>query len=520
MVWCKRQHGGGGIDNPIIATDAESFLKAIRTAQPGQTVQANNVELTTDDAGIAFTKDIAIKGLIKVVEPTASSSNIATVSDETIVEKTGTITLFQIISNASIDFSDLTIIVADNLVDNFSSVIDVQSGSIKADGLKITAETQTTTVNGIFIGQHISTDAVSITNSAVKIDIDANNENGPKIAENIEEGNDEAITELPYDVSETESFMTTLEEYGKVRLIKNIDLTEFRPSTNKTYKIFLNNQTLTVSSPENSVMMIAPGSDITFIGGTLNANRDSSDPDFSTIMIYENATLTLDSTILNTNLSGIWPYQNNAKLFVKNESQINSNGSFNIATNANKDTETGLTPTGVEIHLENSTLTNNYLTPLCVNIDATVDIKCCHLTGNHITALFRGGKATITDSTLKSTGTFSNPLRFDGIWGDGSLVAYATLVIGDTHSDNYDYPASVTLNNTTITMGQTESNQNQGKEIFIASDGTYDAALVTDNAEQADFNRTENGYWGADCSVTYNGNTTQLPDNTTETTEP
>ena len=60
------------------------------------------------------------------------------------------------------------------------------------------------------------------------------------------------------------------------------------------------------------------------------------------------------------------------------------------------------------------------------------------------------------------------------------------------------------------------ASQNQAKRLFLASDDTYPTTLTTDNPDHLTWIQGNDlgGYWGSDCSVSVNGTTTLLENNT------
>ncbi len=501
---------GGGVDNQLIATDSASLLEAIKTASDGDTIEARNVVLTTADASISISKNIALKGNISLISSTEGNltTGIETFNTD---ERAGTLSLFRLISNAAVDFSGLTISVSTSAAGEMANIINVESGSIKAIGLSITA-TDNIAITGIYIGSSIPASAVVIVSSAISVKIDADNAEATDIADTIADNNDNAVASLPYDVGEgtdANTLQTVLEEYGKARLTADLNLSDFLIEDGASNTIYLNEYTLSIE--KSSSIVIAAASSVSFENGTINITNPTGASNNANFMIGANSTFTIDNVTLNASGSAIFPTAEGVTVIVKNGSVVNSAGAYSIATNAMNP------PSAVTVIVEDSMLNANGGTAICANIDMDLTIRNSTLTGTHVTVLVRGGTAEISDSIITSKGTFETDLRFDGSkWSQGTYVAYATLVIGDTSAMNYNYPANVSLKNVTLDMSRTDASQNQAKRLFLASDGTYPTTLTTDNPDHLTWIQDNNlgGYWGSDCSVTVNGTTTLLDNNT------
>ena len=392
-----------------------------------------------------------------------------------------------------------------------ANIINVESGSIKAIGLSITA-TDNIAITGIYIGSSIPASAVVIVSSAISVKIDADNAEATDIADTIADNNDNAVASLPYDVGEgtdANTLQTVLEEYGKARLTADLNLSDFLIEGGASNTIYLNEHTLSIE--KSSSIVIAAASSVSFENGTINITNPTGTNTNANFAIGSNSTFTIDNVTLNASGSAIFPTAEGVTVIVKNGSVVNSAGAYSIATNAMNP------PSDVTVIVEDSTLNANGGTAICANIDMDLTIRKSTLTGTHVTVLVRGGTAEISDSIITSKGTFETDLRFDGSkWSQGTYVAYATLVIGDTSAMNYNYPANVSLKNVTLDMSRTAASQNQAKRLFLASDDTYPTTLTTDNPDHLTWIQGNDlgGYWGSDCSVSVNGTTTLLENNT------
>ncbi len=509
---CPTTVNGGGISNPAITVStAGDFIKAIETADEGDTIVADNVVIPSSYANIAIEKNIKITGNVTVDDIAATSLSATVLSDPA---NTGN-PLFRIIGGATVDFSGFYVTVSEAAAEAISAIVSVADGGIKAENLTVKTP-ENTTVTGVYIGAAIKAEDVNITTSVVIVSIDAANNEAPTIAGNIDADNDEATTSLPYDVGNDQTeFYEKLEQYGKVRLTEDVTLDGFTHTAGEAYTFYLNENKLTIQ--KQSSIQIQKGTSLTFIGGKLDILNPTGSTTSANLVLLDSASVTLDNVMMHADGSAIYPYGNNTYVEVRNNSSIIAKGAFAIGTNASVPT-----PNNVTINLYDSTFDSD-ATAICMNIDGTLTMERCQASSNHVVVLVRGGHGTFIDSTLSSRGTYiaeaDNPNKptnmayyFDGGWRDGTYVAYATLVVGNTMDTAYKYDASATLENTTLEMTINDGVNNEAKTLFIASVGDYDATLTTDDKTQAD-NIIGGDYFGPNCSVIYNGKTTVLPDN-------
>ena len=492
---------GGGItgSNTSTVRTAADLYSAIQNAKDGDKIKAKDVVIPTSYLGLmSITKDITITGDM-VVGETAATANL---SAELRSEGTGK-ALFSIKSGAIVDFSSLTINVADTAASSISAIIDVQDGGITAKSFRVETS-DNVTVTGIYIGASINAENVSINGSSVTVSIDENNADGPVIADSIT--GDETTATLPYDAGTAEEFDAKLKEYGKVRLTEDIAISSFSYTEAGDYSIYLNDKTLTLNAAGTSY--INTDTNVSFYNGNVDLKFTNQASTAAHFAMKDDSTLILDKVTMMATSSAINTTASSCTLEVRNDSSITAEGSFAIATNASNP------PYGVNIILTDSKF-ESYYTAVCVNIDAVLTMTRCEASSNHVAVLVRGGKATFEDCRLSSTGLLDVVndrtdlgYRFETVWGSGTMVSYATLVVGNTMSTAYKYDTNVELINTTLEMAINPGKNDKAKTLFLGSVGEYTTTFKTDNAVQA--NNARNDYMGPNCIVEYGGQTYEL----------
>ena len=271
---------------------------------------------------------------------------------------------------------------------------------------------------------------------------------------------------------------------GQVNLDKDIDL---------------NNHTLTVTSTRDTEPFSVSNTSVTISNGSLNMKRNTTpEPNPTRIVIGDNGSLTLNNVDFSSNVSGIYVKGNSSELNVI-DSSIVVDGVYPVQTVAALPTPTNLT-----INIENSVLESKLSSGvgMLFNIDGTLDIKNSQLSGGYIGLIARGGNVKISDnSKILSRGTETvkageewqylfSPEGFENLpdnlkgyddWGEGTIVAYAALVIGNATKGSYVYPTTVELYDSTVSMTINEGNA-LAKDIFIASANNQDVTFITDDS--------------------------------------
>ena len=285
----------------------------------------------------------------------------------------------------------------------------------------------------------------------------------------------------PYDVSSAEDFSRMLSTTGQARLTGNvtIDTLDLSASSMTSYAIDLNEHDLMIS--DNSSIVFPDGEKtITISNGNLTTNEIEGHPYSETyktaasIVLGQNNSLILDNVHYTANSTGIAlgteSFSSTGASLTLRNSTIEADGAYAIATNATlSDGGDNLTE-DVTIELYNSTLiANGYhgdSSAILLNIPGTLIIGGdCTITGDRQAVIVRNGNATINNSTLTSTGEYSDGADPE-VWKDGSEVPFATLVVGNKGSSAYDsVSTSCTVTNTSITM-----QNNTGMDVYVASD--------------------------------------------------
>ena len=146
------------------------------------------------------------------------------------------------------------------------------------------------------------------------------------------------------------------------------------------------------------------------------------------------------------------------------------------------------------INIINSSITLDGTSPaLLLNVMTDVTITDSTITGGWQSLIARGGEFLISGSNIISTGKadvedWQYLFSPDGVpdkyknWGSGNAVAYAALVIGNASPNAYNYPTTVELYDSTVSMTINEGNA-LAKDIFIASANNQDVTFITDDSE-------------------------------------
>ena len=139
-------------------------------------------------------------------------------------------------------------------------------------------------------------------------------------------------------------------------------------------------------------------------------------------------------------------------LEVKNNSNL-KNDVYGIGTNA------GLGTDYVYVTVDNSTVTttssNEDNTAILFNVPGELKISNSTISGQRQGVIVRGGTATISNSTIISSGSSTEYIDYSNSkWGIGNEVPCAALVIGNRAPGSYKYETTVTLNNVKLETGE------------------------------------------------------------------
>lgn len=214
-------------------------------------------------------------------------------------------------------------------------------------------------------------------------------------------------------------------------------------SSIKSSTIDLNEQTLTFGS--TNTLYIPKGGNLTFQNGKIVADGFE---DIKTILIAnEGSSLTLENVKIKTTGTGIGPANcaSNVTITIKN-SELNC-GAYGFATNASM-------PVGDnnKFILEDSKFSASE--PVFINIPCEVTMNNCTLNGTTHGMILRGGKATVSNSTITLTYTDDDYATIGSYfdyknWGSGNMLNIAALTVGNK-STGYQYPSELTLQNTKV----------------------------------------------------------------------
>ena len=250
---------------------------------------------------------------------------------------------------------------------------------------------------------------------------------------------------------------------------------EFSSVTKST--IDLNGQTLTF---DKAVTLNVPkGGNLTFRNGEIVAKE--FEPAHSIINASEGSSITLDGVTINTTGTGIGPANcaSDVTIEIRN-SELNC-GAYGFGTNATM-------PVGSNVKIILADSKFSAWEPVFINIPCEATIDNCDLDGTTHGMVLRGGKATVSNSTITLTYTDDDYAEIgdyfnDKNWGTGNMLNIAALTVGNKGTGSaYQYPSELHLINTTVeSAGQYGSYfpalyawANQGKGLGVTI--TYDRA--------------------------------------------
>lgn len=225
-----------------------------------------------------------------------------------------------------------------------------------------------------------------------------------------------------------------------------------------------------------------------------------------TFMTDVNGELTLEKVDFTTTGTGVGIKQetDGGRLYVRNSTI--SAYAYAVGTNASKATDSN--PTEVSITLENSTI--EAMCAVLFNINSSISITGCEITGGNQAVVLRGGRGNIEGSTLTINYNEPDPERWshewdDKDWGSGKSVPYSAITVGNRNSTAYQYPTKLTMKNCTLrTVGPDAdyfpvmyvyANQNPSDGVTIKHEGTvfkgdviYGSDNITVNGDTPEIN--------------------------------
>ena len=228
--------------------------------------------------------------------------------------------------------------------------------------------------------------------------------------------------------------------------------------------IDLNENTMKFTTTSSS-FVVNKGLDLTLKNGTIDSNEENGIASIGlgdrTNKDVSGGTLNLEGMTLNNLNNGIVIESKGSELNIK-DTTINS-AIMPLSTNASL----GKDVTDVSITVDNSKLiskgdeTNHDGVGLLINTNVDVNIvNHSYIEGPRQALIVRGGNVNIEDSTICFSNTYKgDDTEFDNVWESGNEVAYAGIVIGDTSTTSYDYPASLTLSNVIYSRSNPSSNE-------------------------------------------------------------
>ena len=209
----------------------------------------------------------------------------------------------------------------------------------------------------------------------------------------------------------------------------------------------LNGHTLTSTSGETSV--IQNGADLTIQDskgtGTLVYNG-ITDPAKAAFEVQVGSSISLKGIRYETSGTGVYAWGNATTVNIE-DVVIDSSG-YCVGTNAGE-TENYR----VNINITNSQLTSALEgagTAVLFNVPGTLDIDNSTLNGHWQGMIARGGIISVRNSVI--TNTYETlDTSYEETWGSGNAVTLAGIAIGNKGNNSYNYPVSITLENTSVT---------------------------------------------------------------------
>ena len=229
----------------------------------------------------------------------------------------------------------------------------------------------------------------------------------------------------------------------------------------------------TLTLPNTQATEISGGSNVEISNGSIVA-KSISDGTVALFNIETGSSITLDDVDVDTTGAALFPRGDAASVTVQNGSVIKA-GVYAVGTNAAKTDNYN-----VVITLQDSEFigeygyNNNYQTdncPVMINVEGVLNIDNCTITGDRQGVLVRAGTATINDSTITTTGTYTDADQYyNSAWGSGDEVPAAALTVGNYQNgaaSAYLAEANVTLTNTVLNA------ENDFAALYVDANTTY-----------------------------------------------
>ena len=260
-------------------------------------------------------------------------------------------------------------------------------------------------------------------------------------------GNNDYDADAEYAVSATnENFAETIRNAKPgttVLLTENVQ-TSTIPVPAGEVTLDLNGYTLRVSNQTT----LSGGQKLTLKNGSFVRQGDYNwnSLDFAVI---GGASMELDGVTYTG--AGFQPQGQGSTVRIANSAVVSK--TYCVSTNASNSANHG-----VKVEIENSTLkcTDADSAAILFNVPGTLTVKNSTLEGGRQALIVRGGTAELSGCELINRAEYTNTKQYyDSSWGSGNEVPMAGLVVGN-RANAYQYAATCTLTDTTITVAGTE----------------------------------------------------------------
>lgn len=262
-------------------------------------------------------------------------------------------------------------------------------------------------------------------------------------------------------------------ENATVVLLKDVEETVAVPDAKKV-TLDLNNKVLTILN--DTSITVTGGANVTIQNGTVIAKQIPLGT-VSLFNIQKDSSICLNKVQMDTTGAALYPQGDAARVEVT-DSSITA-GSYAVATNA----ET-VENYNVEIVLKNSAFdctrygyNADYRNDACavlINVPGKLEIEGCNIIGSRQGMIVRGGEAVVRNSTIVSTGKYTEGIGqyIDTNWGSGNEVPMAAVVVGN-RSTSYPYLSTCMLIDCTIT-----SQNSQVPAVYANGTEEYGSAVI------------------------------------------
>lgn len=201
-------------------------------------------------------------------------------------------------------------------------------------------------------------------------------------------------------------------------------------------------------------VVLSEGASLKLQNGKVVA-KEITDGTAALFNIQKDSSIYLNNVQMDTTGTALFPQGNAARVEVT-DSTIDA-GIYAVGTNAATSDNYN-----VKIVLKDSTFSSKYGyqnndqdgCTVMINVPGTLEMDGCTVLSNRQGVFVRGGTATIKNSSITTTGTYTAGVGkyLDGVWSSGNEVPMAALVVGNRVNEGgaYAYPATCTVENTTI----------------------------------------------------------------------